>query len=141
MTAADACPSIRWTTAGTIGQTSVVPDELEGANLTENAAKITDLDDLILPEYLQMYLDAPHVQMQIEDLSKATTQAKLALHRIETIEVPVVPIEEQMEVMRTLGSSQEHRSSLLASIDKAQTLVNTLRRSILHAAFTGQLVE
>ena len=55
--------------AGTIGRLALVPKELHGANLTENAAKITGIDDKILPEYLFNYLGSQLGQQQIRILA------------------------------------------------------------------------
>lgn len=74
--------------AGTIGQVGMIPECLDGANLTENAAKIVLKNNApVLPEYLVWYLSLPAGKQQIEDKTMNTTQPKLALFRIEEIEV------------------------------------------------------
>ena len=74
--------------AGTIGQVGMIPECLDGANLTENAAKIVFKNNApVLPEYLVWYLSLPAGKQQIEDKTMNTTQPKLALFRIEEIEV------------------------------------------------------
>ena len=82
--------------AGTIGQIGMVPECLDGANLTENAAKIVlNTDAPVLPEYLMWYLALPAGQQQIDSKTMHTTQPKLALFRIEEIEVLVPSFEQQ----------------------------------------------
>ena len=82
--------------AGTIGQIGMVPECLDGANLTENAAKIVlNTDAPVLPEYLMWYLALPEGQQQIDSKTMHTTQPKLALFRIEEIEVLVPSFERQ----------------------------------------------
>lgn len=82
--------------AGTIGQIGMVPECLDGANLTENAAKIVlNIDAPVLPEYLMWYLDLPAGQQQIDSKTMHTTQPKLALFRIEEIDVLVPSFEQQ----------------------------------------------
>ena len=82
--------------AGTIGQVGMVPKCLDGANLTENAAKIVLKNDApVLPEYLMWYLTLPAGQQQIDSKTMHTTQPKLALFRIEEIEVLVPSFEQQ----------------------------------------------
>jgi len=82
--------------AGTIGQVGMVPECLDGANLTENAAKIVlNANAPVLAEYLMWYLALPIGQQQIDSKTMHTTQPKLALFRIEEIEVLIPSIEQQ----------------------------------------------
>ena len=90
--------------AGTIGRLALVPKELHGANLTENAAKITGIDDKILPEYLFNYLGSQLGQQQIRALTAKTTQPKLALFRIETIEILLPPVAEQRRICEKVAT-------------------------------------
>ena len=82
--------------AGTIGQVGAIPDSIDGANLTENAAKIVLNEGAPVDrDYLIWYLSLPAGAEQIEEKTMHTTQPKLALYRIEEIEVLVPPIAEQ----------------------------------------------
>ena len=79
--------------AGTIGQVGAIPDSIDGANLTENAAKIVLNEGAPVDrDYLIWYLSLPAGAEQIEEKTMHTTQPKLALYRIEEIEVLVPPI-------------------------------------------------
>src|SRR5690606_3226721 len=74
--------------AGTIGLVATIPEELSGANLTENAAKLVIKDTTVLhKDYLATYL-ASVGQPEIQRRTMATSQPKLALFRIE--EIPIV---------------------------------------------------
>jgi len=77
--------------AGTIGLVGVVPDDFSGANLTENAAKLCNLSPKIEGRFLMYYLQSDHGQGQIGAMTVGTSQPKLALFRIEEIEVPFPP--------------------------------------------------
>ena len=82
--------------AGTIGQVGAIPDSIDGANLTENAAKIVlNKEAPVDRDYLIWYLSLPAGAEQIEEKTMRTTQPKLALYRIEEIEVLVPKIDEQ----------------------------------------------
>ncbi len=83
--------------AGTIGQIGAIPDSIDGANLTENAAKIVLNEDAPVDrDYLIWYLSLPAGAEQIENKIMHTTQPKLALCRIEEIEILVPKIEQQL---------------------------------------------
>lgn len=126
--------------AGTIGRVGVIPDDLDGANLTENAAKITNIRG-VEKNFLLWLLESEVAQAQIRDSTIFTTQPKLALFRIENIKFPLCPLAEQRRIVTSI-------ESLFAKLDeakeKAQTVVSgfELRKSaILHKAFTGELTE
>ena len=74
--------------AGTIGLAGTVPEILDGANLTENAAKISNLKNLN-KKFLAYILNSNLIQSQIKSLIGKATQPKLALFRIEQIKIPI----------------------------------------------------
>jgi restriction endonuclease S subunit len=126
------------TIAGTIGSVAEVPRELSRANLTENAAKVTSLQGLI-PAYLSYFLRSPDVREQFENLATTTTQAKLALFRIETIQLSVPPLEEQKRIVARLDAMRAKTSEMVAAYDAKLTAAKNLRQSALEAAFAGEL--
>jgi type I restriction enzyme S subunit len=128
------------TIAGTIGSVAVVPEKLNGANLTENAAKICDLHD-VLARFLLFYLMSPETQTVISGLSTSTTQAKLALFRIETIEVPTPSLREQQKIVEIVDTQISILDQSLSLVDAIERKASALRRSLLHAAFTGELTK
>lgn len=125
------------TIAGTIGQTGVVTENLQGANLTENAAKIVAPRDLVEPHFLEMYLRSPRVSQEMKFLARATTQPKLALYRIEQLLVPLPSLEEQIDILDRLHRVQDaHRVSVLRVIE-LKNRISELRKSLLHEVFEG----
>ena len=126
--------------AGSIGKVGIIPKELDGANLTENAAKITELKN-INQKFLVFFLSSDTAQNQIKELTISTTQPKLALFRIKKISIPLPPLDEQKKIVECI-------ESLFSKLDAAKSIVQKildgyeLRRSaILHKAFTGELTE
>lgn len=126
--------------AGTIGKVGIIPDDLDGANLTENAAKITNIRG-VEKNFLLWLLESEVAQSQTRDATISTTQPKLALFRIENVKFPLSPLTEQQRIVSRI-------ESLFAKLDeakeKAQAVVDgfELRKSaILHKAFTGELTE
>lgn len=124
--------------AGTIGKVGIIQDDLSGANLTENAAKIINLKQ-ILKEYLCLVLCSSELQKQIIDSTTTTTQSKLALFRIGRFKIPLPPLSEQQRIVDLI-------ESLFEKLDRAKELVqNALdsfenrKSAILHKAFTGEL--
>lgn len=96
--------------AGTIGQVGCIPGVIDGANLTENAAKIVFNSNAPLDkDFLIWYLSLPAGADQIEAKTMHTTQPKLALYRIEEIEVLVPPIEDQKSFANFVQQSDKSK--------------------------------
>jgi len=89
---------------GSIGLVGVIDDELDGASLTENAAKICNIAPHVDREYLTAFLRSDWGQRQIRALTVGSTQPKLALFRIADILVPVPPLPEQRAISHILGT-------------------------------------
>ena len=126
--------------AGTIGKTGFVPPELDGANLTENAAKlvIKNRQQLDL-SYLYLFTLTSNFSAQAGLATKTVAQPKLALTRLSKIEIPVCSLEEQkflVSAIDTLKSKiHEAEEDLLGKIED----LNSLKASILDSAFKGEL--
>lgn len=72
--------------AGTLGIVGMVPDELHGANLTENANRISSIR--INPELLLHLLCSDLIQEHITNTRTLGAQPKLALGRIRSFAIP-----------------------------------------------------
>jgi type I restriction enzyme S subunit len=119
---------------GTIGLVGAVPKELSGANLTENAAKICEIDESrVSGRYLGYFLRSEAGQAAIKALTVGSTQPKLALFRIDQIEVPCPPLNEQQSI-----------AALLAALDDRITLLretNATLEAIAQALFKSWFVD
>lgn len=90
--------------AGTIGRVGIVPEDLSGANLTENAAKITELSRNVDKQYLLYFLRSAAGQGALQAKAGGTSQPKLALFRIEEIEFPCPPFQAQKAIADILST-------------------------------------
>ena len=88
------------TVAGTIGRVGKIPDELDGANLTENA------DRLVLAgvnqDWLIKALQSGMIQEQIAEATTQVGQPKLAIARIERFLIPLPPLAEQHRIVQRI---------------------------------------
>lgn len=126
--------------AGTIGKTGFVPPELDGANLTENAAKLVIKDKHQLDlSYLYLFTLTSDFSTQAGLATKTVAQPKLALTRLSKIEIPMCSLEEQKALVikiETLKSKIHDAEKVL--IEKMEDL-KSLKASILDSAFKGEL--
>lgn len=126
--------------AGTIGKTGFVPPELDGANLTENAAKLVIKDKQQLDlSYLYLFTLTSDFSAQAGLATKTVAQPKLALTRLSKIEIPMCSSEEQKALVSKVealkGKIHDAEVVLLGKIED----LKNLKASILDSAFKGEL--
>lgn len=126
--------------AGTIGQVGIVPHSLDGANLTENAAKITDLK-LTYNKYLAYALSSQFSQRQIQNHTIATTQPKLSLFRIEKIIIPHPSLPEQYQIVQKIEELFSELDKGIENLKTAQEQLKVYRQAVLKWAFEGKLTN
>ena len=90
--------------AGTIGRVGIVPVSFSGANLTENAANITNISDNVYAPYLCYFLKGYTGQTILKSKAGGTSQPKLALYRIAEVEFPNLPLEIQKRIADILSA-------------------------------------
>lgn len=90
------------TIVANIGDVGVVPRELDGANLTENAVKLTNLDEDVDPGFLGTLLSHPQYKAYMEQLSAGAAQAKLGIYKIRRIKVLLPPPATQRKIAAIL---------------------------------------
>lgn len=112
--------------AGTIGLVGIVPNELSGAILTENAAKICNVHSTYSPRYIMYYLRSRIGQSEINARVVGTSQPKLALFRIKDIPVPKVSLDEQLKIVVTLSNFDD----LIENNSKRMVILEQMARTL-----------
>jgi type I restriction enzyme S subunit len=118
-------------------QSAEFPKELDGANLTENAARI--ISQSTLPKYLCAYLSSPTTQDDIQGRIRSATLGKLSLLNIKDISVPIPTKEEQAEIVRILDSLLAKEQQAKGTAEAVLEKIDLLKKSILARAFRGEL--
>lgn len=98
--------------AGTIGKSGIIPPELEGANLTENACKLI-LNPTVSQKFLYYFTLTSLFLSQTIEQTKVAGQPKLALARLASIKLIVPSLLEQKRIVKKLDK-------IFADIDKAK---------------------
>jgi len=121
--------------AGSIGITGMIPPELEGANLTENAAKLVLKMKSVAARFLMYFLGCPSAQNAIKAQTVKNAQPKLALARIASLTFPIPSLDEQVDIATALDavSAKEkvHQRKHIA--------LTALFRTLLHQLMTAQI--
>ena len=122
-----------------IGDSGVIPAKFDGANLTENAAKICNLKGAS-SSYLAYWLRSNICQEFIRFSIKSGAQGKLALCRIEEIPVPLPPDLEQQEILRRIDILFAVADRIEVRYQAISEKVDKLTQALLAKAFRGELV-
>jgi len=93
-----------------------------------------------LPEWLYWVLKSPYGQRQIIDNASATTLPLLNKSRFSEIPIPISSIQEQKEAVSLIEYAISSATILLSHVESFRDHLESLRQSILAAAFRGELV-
>ena len=132
------------TVAGTIGDSGIIPDELDNANLTENADKLV-LFNGINKYCLHFFLSSGFFQEQISDAITKVGQPKLAIIRIQNFLLPLPPLAVQNAIVakleQVLPLVDAYENALLQKEELKSALPDKVKKAILQEAITGKLTE
>lgn len=126
--------------AGTIAKTGVIPDSLDGANLTENAAKLV-LSKGWDRDFVYWTTRSSDFREQAIAQTRTAAQPKLALERLGSITIPKAQLEEQVELRDGMGRFHAEMARAKTIYDIKLRDIADLRQSLLQKAFSGQLTE
>ena len=105
--------------AGTLGIIGKIPPEFNGANLTENADKLTNLK--CHQNFLIYLLDSGYLSELIESTATTSAQPKLALYAIEQLEVNLPCLEEQTKIADFLSTIDQKMDVVSEQLKQAKT--------------------
>ena len=126
------------TIAGTIGDVGLVPAELDGANLTENAAKLTDIK--CSKQYLMYVLMSSIAQDHFCSRFHQVAQPKLSLETASSTLIPLPPYGEQLRIAEELDGWLGVVVSVEDDLSELTNYVRKTKSKILDLAISGKLV-
>lgn len=126
--------------AGTIGRTGIVPPELDGAQLTENACRLVFKDD-ISNEFVYFFTKSGAFRVQAIEQTRTAAQPKLALSRLEQIRLPVPDPSTQNALVGRFSELRDATAQLSEQASRKREALAALKQSLLHRAFSGELTE
>jgi|TARA_R110001632_G_scaffold1368_4_gene5576 type I restriction enzyme S subunit len=131
------------TIAGTIGEIGSIPEELDGMNLTENAAKI--VFNRIERLWLKQSLSSRFSMKQFIEKVNQLAQPKLALHRILSAILPIPPLAEQHRIVakvdELMALCDQLEAQTESSLDAHKTLVTVLLDTLVNSQNAEELAE
>lgn len=121
--------------AGTIGKTGIVPDDLCGASLTENACKLV-LGSKLNLEFLHYLTRSAGFLDATSKNTRTSAQPKLSLNRLKSIQIPIPPLKEQKRIVAVLDAAFEGltraKDNAEANLQNARELFENTELGLFH---------
>jgi type I restriction enzyme S subunit len=98
--------------------------------------------DGLLPEYLEVVWNAPANRARLTEVASSSSGLyTLSVSKLKQLSVPVPNIERQRELVDEVLAVTDIGARLGTSVATAAKRKNAFRRSLLAAAFSGQLTD
>lgn len=121
-----------------VGDVGYVSDDLVGANLTENAAKLVVDRKRYDPVFLKYFLASRSSKERLAFIASGAAQGKLGLYKIKSFSVPEPPLPVQRNVSSILSAYDdliENNRRRIALLEEAARLL--YREWFVHFRFPG----
>jgi type I restriction enzyme S subunit len=126
------------TIRGGIGDVAIVPDELTGANLTQDVARVAPQKG-VSSEWLFYALQAPRTQHDIRRRVTGATITGLNIWELDRIQLPLVSADRQRRDAEQLAEEAKQLQLMRQSLDRQLSLLRERRKALITAAVSGQL--
>lgn len=124
------------TIAGTIGQVGIIPECLDGMNLTENSSKLKPF--IVKNVFLKYFIKSKFIQSQFTNAVYGMALPKLALKRITSVSFPLPPpLKEQEEIVTKVETLLAKVTELENQIQERKTLSEKLAFGIIKEKLEG----
>lgn len=97
----------------------------------------------VTASWLMYFLMSPDCQRTLDRLKVGTSDSSVSIgnQQILDLEIPVAPIAEQKRIIEMLEAQISRLDASLVIADEIEKRASELRRSLLYAAFTGELTK
>ena len=125
---------------GLMGRCAVAQPEHAGWLVGTGSMALTPGEHL-LPEYLQRFLSSPYAIAELEANAVGSTMVNLNQRVVGNIKIPLVSLAEQQRIVAKLDALAARTARARADVDRVPVLAERQRRSVLRAAFAGNLTS
>lgn len=123
---------------GGVGDIEIVPDDVEGANITQDVARIAPKDD-VDRTWLRYALMAPTVFAPLEARMLGAAVRGINIFDLKKVMVPTPPTAVQTELAHVLDSKARELQRLNDAVRRHKALMVEFRAALITAAVTGQI--
>lgn len=109
------------------------------ATINQHLAYIRIIDSHLHPEYLWRQLQAAYQWLRSESSGGGSTRAALTCEFLKEMKVPMLPLEEQVQIIHTLDEKIQEINCLAKKTADSIEKLQEYRRSLITAVVTGKL--
>lgn len=124
---------------GSVGRLIKIPEALEGANITQDTARLS-ISPLVSTTFIYWVLLADSTQRRMKNATRGVAVRGINIGDVRAIQIPLPTLEEQTEVVRRVEQLFAFADQVEAKVASAKTRIDHLTQSILAKAFRGELV-
>jgi type I restriction enzyme S subunit len=124
---------------GTFGRVCRVPPELDGANITQDTARLS-IDRRLNADFVALYLRSPGTQSRMKRAAKGVAVRGVNIGDVRALQIGVPPVAEQAEIVRRVEECLRLVAVLEKRVAAAAARVDKLTQTVLAQAFRGELV-
>jgi restriction endonuclease S subunit len=92
-------------------------------------------------EFLYYALQSPQIQNQLNRLKQGSGRQSVGIMKLRKIQIPLIPLKTQKEIVNYIELQFSLLKPSVQISDELVKSISILRRSLLQAAFTGQLTN
>ncbi|MEU4477733.1 hypothetical protein AB0F68_06630 [Micromonospora sp. NPDC023966] len=122
---------------GSVGEVAVVPDELTGANLTQDAARIS-IGSRVSPTWLRLVLESPAVVYQIQQRVTGATIKGINIWDLKRVLIPTPDPDQQTALAARASRELDKHEALRTRVARHRKLITERRQALITAAVTGR---
>lgn len=97
----------------------------------------------LIPGWLMYSMMSPEIQKAFDEMKVGTSDSSVSIGNQQVLDliIPVAPLDEQKKTLELLEAQFSRLDASLAIADAIERKASALRRSLLHAAFSGNLTK
>lgn len=118
----------------------IIPDDIGPAIVKADCVRFKPNNDLVNSKFVMYAINEPNIRELIKESVHGVARPRLNLKQIKSLLLPLPPLEEQYEIVHRLDVLFTHANRIEDQVTAARERVETVTQSILHQAFTGNLL-
>lgn len=127
--------------ADPLGRACIFPGDAKPAVTVVDACIVRCGNDSVSPTWLMHCLNSAKIRKEMEARAGGTTRQRVSRSNLAEIELPIPPVVEQRRIVAKLEELLARSKKAKESLDRIPPLLEKLRKSILAAAFRGDLTK
>jgi type I restriction enzyme S subunit len=125
---------------GTFGRVAIVPQELNGGNVTQDTARVAVVHDVDF-NYVAYWLRSPDCQNYFKAVARGVAVRGVNIGDIKPCPLPLAPLNEQRRIVAKIEELLSDLDAGVAALKRAKANLKRYRAAVLKAAVEGKLTE